>query len=104
MTGMLQPLDVIISRPFKAHIRRSCSQWAQKTHKTTMTGCLKRAMLTEMCRWILEAWRSILQDMIAKSFEVTGISNKMDRSEDDFLWHRSNEESCQEYTNDSEED
>jgi hypothetical protein len=69
-----------------------------------MTGHLKRATLTEMCRWILEAWQSISQDMIAKSWKVTGISNKMDGSEDDFLWHQSNEESCQEDTTDSEED
>jgi hypothetical protein len=42
--------------------------------------------------------------MIAKSFEDTGISNKMDGSEDDFMWHWSDKESCQEDTTDSEED
>jgi hypothetical protein len=42
--------------------------------------------------------------MIVKSFKVTGISNKMDRSEDDFLWHQSDEESCQEDAAGSEED
>jgi hypothetical protein len=83
--GTLQPLDDVINWPFKAHIRRSYSEWVQKTNDTTPTGCLKRATLMEMCWWILEAWQSILQDMIAKSFKVTGISNKMDRSEDNFL-------------------
>jgi hypothetical protein len=62
------------------------------------------ATLTEMCQWILKAWQSISQVMIAKSFEVTGISIKFDRSEDNFLWHRCDEESCQEDTTDSEED
>jgi hypothetical protein len=57
-----------------------------------------------MCHWILETWQSISQDMIAKSFEVAGISNKMDENEDDFLWHRSDEESCQEDATDGEED
>jgi hypothetical protein len=104
MTGMLQPLDVMINQPFKAHIRHSYSEWTQKTHETKPTGCLKRATLTKMCRWILKAWQSISQDMIVKSFKVTGISNKMDRSEDDFLWHQSNKESCQEDVTDSEED
>jgi hypothetical protein len=104
MTGMLQPLDIVINRPFKAHIRRSYSECVQKTHETTPTGRLKRVTLMEMCRWILEAWRSISQDMIAKSFEVTGISNKMDGSEDDFLWHWSNEEHYQEDATDSEQD
>jgi hypothetical protein len=70
----------------------------------TLTGRLKRATLMEMCQWILKAWQSISQDMIAKSFEVTCISNKMDGSEDDFLWRQSDEESCQEDTTDSEED
>jgi hypothetical protein len=104
ISGGMQPLDIIINQPFKVHIERSYSKWAQKTHKTTPTGCLKRATLTETCLWILEAWQSISQDMIAKSFKVTGILNKMDRSEDDFLWHRSEEESCQEDATDSEED
>jgi hypothetical protein len=42
--------------------------------------------------------------MIAKSFEVNGISNKMDGSEDDFLWHQSEEKTFQEDATDSEED
>jgi hypothetical protein len=66
-------------------------------------GRLKRAMLTEMCQWIPKAWQSISQDMIVKSFKVTSISNKLDGSEDDFLWHRSDKESCQ-YATGSEED
>jgi hypothetical protein len=100
---MLQPLDVVINQPFKAHIRCSYSEWAQKTHEMTPPGHLKRATLTEMCRWILKAWQSISQDMIAKSIKVTDISNKMDGSEDDFLWHRSDKESCKEDATDSEE-
>jgi hypothetical protein len=68
----------------------------------TLTGSLKRATLTEVCHWILEARLSVLQDMIVKHFKVTGISNKMDGSEDDFLWHWSNERSCQEDATDSE--
>jgi hypothetical protein len=67
MTRMLQPLDVIINQPLKAHIRRSYSEWAQKTHKVTPTGRLKRATLTEMCWWILEDWQSVSQDMIEAS-------------------------------------
>jgi hypothetical protein len=55
-----------------------------------------------MCRWIVKPG-DVSQNMIAKSFEVTGASNKMDGSEEDFLWHRSDEESCQEDATDSEE-
>jgi hypothetical protein len=42
--------------------------------------------------------------MTEESFEPTGISNKMDGSEENFLWHLSNKESCQENATDSEED
>jgi hypothetical protein len=42
--------------------------------------------------------------MIVKSFKVTGISDKMDRGEDDFLWYQFNKESCHEDVTDSEED
>jgi hypothetical protein len=34
----------------------------------------------------------------SKSFKVISISQKVDGSENDFLWHQSNEESCQERT------
>jgi hypothetical protein len=61
-------------------------------------------MLTEMCQWIFEAWQSVLQAMIERSFKVSGMCNKMDRSEDNFLWHWPSEESCQKDTSDGEED
>jgi hypothetical protein len=67
-----------------------------------LTDFLKTAMVMEMCRWILKAWQSILQDTKVKSLKVTDISNKMDGSEDDFLWHQSNKESFQEDVTDSE--
>jgi hypothetical protein len=53
---------------------------------------------------VTEAWRSVSQDMTAKSFKVTGISHKMDGSDDDFLWHRSDVENCQEAATYNEED
>jgi hypothetical protein len=70
----------------------------------TLTGGLTRSMLIEMCWWIPRACHSISQDMIAKSLKVTDISNKIDRSEDNFLWNRSNKKSSQVDANDSEED
>jgi hypothetical protein len=64
MTGMLQPLNVVIRQPFKAHMTFTANE-------TMLMGCLKWAILTEMCWWILKGWRSILQDMITKSFKAT---------------------------------
>jgi hypothetical protein len=44
----------------------------------------------------------VLQDEIAKTFKVTGTSNKTEGSENFFLWHRSNKESCQDDVTDGE--
>jgi hypothetical protein len=85
MTGMLQPLDVIINWLFKAHTPCSYNEWAQKTYKATMMGSLKRTKLREMCWWSLKALQATSQDMIVKSFKVNVISNKMDRNEDNFM-------------------
>jgi hypothetical protein len=94
----LQPRDVVINRPFKAHARRSNSEWEQKTYETTPTGRLERATLTEMCRSIVEAWRCIARYDSGSYRHL----NKMEGSEDDFLWHRSDEESCKVATTNSE--
>jgi hypothetical protein len=98
----LPPYVVLIGHlkhTFDINIGNGC-----RKHDMTPTGRLKRAALTEMCWWILEAWQSISQDMIAESFKVTGISNMMDGSEGDFLWHWSDKETCQEDSSDCEED
>jgi hypothetical protein len=75
----------------------------QKTHMMTLTVGLKMATLMEICWWAVKAWLSVSQGVTGKGFEVTDISNKMNRSEDDFLWHWSDEERCQEDATDSEE-
>jgi hypothetical protein len=50
---MLQPLDTVINRPFKAQIQCSCREWVQKTLDMALTGHLKEAILAEICQWIL---------------------------------------------------
>jgi hypothetical protein len=65
-------------------------EWVKKTHSTSLTGRIKWALM-EMFHWILEAWRSVWQDVIVKSLKLLGSLKKMDRSEHDFLlsvWQR----------------
>ncbi|XP_077484191.1 zwilch kinetochore protein isoform X3 [Amblyomma americanum] len=86
-TGMLQPLDVSVNRPFKVEFRRQYSEMmANGNHDETPTGRLKRAVLATVLGWILSAWNFVSTDIVTRSFKVTGISSSLDGTEDDFLW------------------
>jgi hypothetical protein len=39
-----------------------------------------------MCDWIVRAWNMVSTKIFTKSFLETGITNALDRSEDDMLW------------------
>jgi hypothetical protein len=54
-------------------------------NETRRQVAIKEPHWWKICQWILEAWQSISQDMIVKSFKVAVNSNMMYRSEDDLL-------------------
>jgi hypothetical protein len=61
----------------------------QKTQEMTPTGHLNTTMMITLSQ-SLEIYFARYD---SKNFKVTGISNKMDMSKNDFLCHRSDEES-----------
>jgi hypothetical protein len=48
---------------------------------------IKRPDTEQLCEWIREAWACILPALIEKSFKKCSISNKLDGTEDDYLWN-----------------
>jgi hypothetical protein len=47
---------------------------------------MKRAVLSEVARWVSAAWKAIPESIIIRSFKKCCISNALDRSEDDIVW------------------
>jgi hypothetical protein len=55
-------------------------------HEFTPTGKTKWPDVEQLCEWIREAWARILPALIEKSFKKCSISNKLNGTEDDYLW------------------
>ena len=57
----------------------------------TPAGNMRAASLPTVCSWVLDAWRSLPAEMVARSFKKCGISNLMDGTEDEILWEETEE-------------
>lgn len=87
MTGVLQPLDVCVNKPFKDRLRAKWQEWMLLgDHTFTATGRTRKAKLDVICGWIKEAWNDIPSEMIKKSFHKCCITNTIDGTEDDEMW------------------
>ena len=87
LTSILQPLDVVLNKPFKDRVREKWIAWMKSDDKQlTAEGNLKKPGLSLMTSWVKTSWEDIPKEMVVKSFLKTGISNRMDGTEDELLW------------------
>ena len=87
MTGILQPLDVSINKPFKDRLRNKWQHcMISGEHTLTASGRMRKAELNVICNWIKQTWNEIPTEMIQKSFLKCCITNALDGTEDDDVW------------------
>lgn len=86
MTGLVQPLNVVVNAPFKAAIKRLAAQHMQDNLDAYMHRTIpvtdRRVLLTE---WVGVAWEHISKqnDVIIRSFTKCGISVPIGSKDDD---------------------
>jgi hypothetical protein len=89
-TSYLQPLDVVVNKPFKDHFRKRYMAWMANDalHTFTPKGNMRAAKAEEVAKWVKEAWSEIQTTTITKSFVVAGSQlspNEEDNAEEAFL-------------------
>ena len=105
LTSIVQPLDVCLNKPFKDRLREKWTSWMIDGKKTYTTGGnMRAASLIEVCTWVKEAWESIGEDMIERSFKKCGITSALDGTDDDLLWQDEVEERNDDDDDESVED
>ena len=89
MTSVLQPLDRLINFPFKKHLKNKFSDFLlfEQNEKENISESRKRIL-----RDIDDIWNNskneyeyINKETVIKSFKITGISNELDGSEDEYF-------------------
>ena len=78
MTRKLQPLDVSINKPVKDYLRKCYVNHLYISHN-------EKVKKNQIIKWINDIWwdeNIITKEMVRNSFLFTGISNRLDGSED----------------------
>eukprot|EP01022_Parablepharisma_sp_SALTPOND_P022487 TRINITY_DN4580_c1_g1_i12.p1 TRINITY_DN4580_c1_g1~~TRINITY_DN4580_c1_g1_i12.p1 ORF type:complete len:589 (+),score=54.91 TRINITY_DN4580_c1_g1_i12:278-2044(+) len=100
-TGIVQPLDVSINKPFKAEVKKKWNEWVAS--KSTEVAVKKITPTKEqIVKWCMESWEKINAQMIVKSFQVTGITQKLEEGSSLYKRLENKEEYDNEFANEIE--
>lgn len=78
LTSVVQPLDVVLNKPFKDRVGAFYNEWmAQADNPKTPTGRVKRASLSTVAQWVNDAWYGLPADMVRAAFSKCGISTPL---------------------------
>ncbi|GES87534.1 pogo transposable element with KRAB domain [Rhizophagus clarus] len=87
LTSVFQLLDVSINKPFKVNLRKEWHEWMSKSGSgITVVGNLKRARISDVCKWVKRSWDAVSDQIVFNSFKKCSISNLLDGLEDDMVY------------------
>ena len=82
-TKYIQAPDVSWNKPFKVHVTEQYDDWlANRIDEYTAGGSMKPAPRRKVVKWILNSWKSMPVELIAKSFRSCVLTLPNDRQED----------------------
>jgi len=86
-TSICQPLDVSINKPFKEYLKMEWNEWmCSGGNGVTAGGYLRCASISDVCKWVKNAWDNVSSELILHSFEKCKITNSIYEPEDDSVY------------------
>lgn len=80
-TKYLQPLDMSVNRAFNAALRVEWETWMTNCEEPcTQTDPVRKATLSQVCQWILTAWRTVKVSTINNGFRMAGLQSDEESS------------------------